>query len=43
MKKKITELWPDLILLGLLVYVVVLGVATVDELLGLGYITPYFK
>ncbi len=43
MKKKLNELWPDLALTTLLAYVLLLGFATFDELLGWGIITPYFK
>jgi len=37
------ELWPKLLLIGLLLYVGLLGFATIDELLNWGIITPWFK
>ena len=43
MKEKLKNWLPNLILILLVAYVCVLGVATVDELLGWGMITPYFK
>ena len=43
MKKTFGELLPDLVLIMLVLYVCLLGVATVDELMGWGFITPYFK
>lgn len=42
-KKTFGELLPDLVLIMLVLYVCLLGVATVDELMGWGFITPYFK
>ena len=43
MKKTLSEIWPKVVLVGLIIYVGVLGFATIDELLGWGIITPYFK
>jgi hypothetical protein len=41
--EKWRERWPDLALAALVLYVCLLGFATLDELLGWGLITPYFK
>jgi len=41
--EKWQKIWPDVLLAMLVVYVILLGAATLDELLGWGKITPYFK
>lgn len=35
--------WPDVALAALIAYAALLGFATLDELLGWGVITPFFK
>lgn len=43
MKAKWLEMFPDILLALLVVYVAVLGFATFDEVLGLKLITPFLK
>jgi hypothetical protein len=43
MRERWRKYWPDVVLAGLILYACVLGFATVDELMGWGLITPYFK
>lgn len=43
MLERLQKIWPNLLLGLLIVYVGLLGFATVDEILGWGLITPYFK